>query len=182
MSLAKIQHVKSARKAQGKCEVDGTEINPGDPYKHYSVGFRGRKRVRCVTCPDPRPSERESSLLADVYAAQESADVESITTTADAVEVIAEFSEAVREVAEQYQAAAEAAPGLGAESEERAEALRSSAAAVENDFSPDTYLIRYDANGDDSGQTYAEDEALPAAVLDDLRQTVREAIDQIELP
>ena len=76
MSLAKLNHIKRVRKP-GKCEKCGVEIKVGDPAVRYAVGFRGATRTRCAKheCL-PKPSERESSLVADLYAAQEEADVD----------------------------------------------------------------------------------------------------------
>lgn len=132
MSLAKVVHVVRARKDQKPCERCSAALPAGSPYKHYSVGFRGSKRTRCTTCPDPLLSERESSKVSTVYAAQEALDVDSIETVEDAREVLSEFADAVREVAQEYTEAAEAAPGLGEASEEAADVLNTSADEVEN--------------------------------------------------
>ena len=175
MSLAKIERVAKARKDQGTCEVCGTALPAGSPYKHYSVGFRGFKRKRCVDCPDPKQSERESSKIAGVYAAQEEVDTSTITTIEDAKTVLSEFAEAVREVAQEYRDAADAVGAMGEEMEAAADTLESSADDVEN---TDLDEYAHDENGDEVG----DDVTLEGSALDDLRTAVQEAVDGIELP
>lgn len=172
MSLAKITVVRRAQKDQGECERCHTKLPAGSGYKHYSVGFRGYKRRRCLECPDPLPSERESSKLAGVYAAQEAVDVSTITTVEDAQEVLREFAENVREVAQEYADAADAMGEAGYEMQEKADVLNSSADDVEQ-----TDLSEYEADTDDDDED--DDSGLD---LDALRDAVQTAVDEIELP
>ena len=75
MSLAKVNQIGRVRKP-GKCGKCGVEIKVGDPAVRVAVGFRGFTQTRCPK-PEcfPKPSERESSLVSSVYAAQEEVDV-----------------------------------------------------------------------------------------------------------
>jgi hypothetical protein len=176
VSLAKIVTVRRAQKDQGKCETCDTPLPAGVGYKHYSVGFRGFKRRRCLSCPDPKPSERESSKIAGVYAAQEAVDVGTITTVEDAQAVLQEFAEAVREVAQEYEDAADAMGEAGYEMQEKADVLNGAADDVEN-----TDLSEYEADGDDDAEG-DDDGGLTDEQLDALRDAVQTAVDEIELP
>jgi hypothetical protein len=62
MSVARLHHVKSARKAQGKCGGCEKTISKGKPYVWWTIGFRARfKHKRCGDCKVPPPSARESN-------------------------------------------------------------------------------------------------------------------------
>ena len=181
MSLAKVEQVKAARKPQGECESCGTEIKVGDPYLHFTVGFRSTfKRVRCTAGPcHPRPSERESSKLAAVYAAQENAhDTIRLLTVEgqdyDAFiesikEVMSGLADETREVVEEYRDAAVDPNGntFNSVAEERADTLEGAADEVEN-WDPDS----------DEPQDGESDEEWVDAVKDEAYQ----AIDGMEMP
>lgn len=135
MSVAKVEYVGKARKPQGQCGKCGDEIPAGAPYRYFYVGFRSHyKRVRCMK-PEcaPKVSERESSLLASVYAAQEdnafpNDPQEDTTTLSDALESVAATA---NEVADQYEEADEAMGGHQGENYEKAETLREYASELE---------------------------------------------------
>ena len=137
MSLAKVNVVSKSRKP-GTCEKCGTDLPVGSEYRWFTVGFRSHhKRVRCMQ-PEcaPKDSERESSLLAEVYAARENAE-EQIANATDAEEmqsIIEEYAEAVREVASQYEEAMTDDQGnvFNTTAEERYEALTQAADEIES--------------------------------------------------
>ena len=137
MSLAKVNVVSKSRKP-GTCEKCGTDLPVGSEYRWFTVGFRSHhKRVRCMQ-PEcaPKDSERESSLLAEVYAARENAE-EQIANASDAEEmqsIIEEYAEAVREVASQYEEAMTDDQGnvFNTTAEERYEALTQAADDIES--------------------------------------------------
>jgi hypothetical protein len=119
---------KSQPKPNYRCGKCGDEITPGTRYRYWLPYFRSNaKSIRCMkpACY-PRPSERESSLMADVMRAVEDAedaienastgDVDSIREALDAV------GDACSEVAQQYRDAAEHFGGYG-ENAERADEL-----------------------------------------------------------
>lgn len=72
MSQMKVREIGKARKSPGACRGCGTTIEVGMPYRLASSRFSG-KIVRCMECPPFKPSELESTVLADAYAAQEDA-------------------------------------------------------------------------------------------------------------
>ena len=137
MSIARITTVQKSMKP-GTCEKCRTDLPKGSAYLWFVVGFRSKnKRTRCLK-PEcfPRDSERESSLLADVYAARESAE-DSIANASDAEEmtsIIEEYAEAIREVASQYEESKEDENGnvFNTVAEERQEALESAADDIES--------------------------------------------------
>lgn len=126
-----------------RCQV---EIKPGDPYLYWEPGFRSNyKVVRCMktTC-SPRPSERESSLVQEILAAQESVEDQINGLSAgDADEstfeaLRDEVSEAFENVIQQYNDADEAMGGSQAtQAYERAEELEGQKDEIDSvDFDP----------------------------------------------
>ena len=103
MSLAKVNRIGRVRKP-GTCEKCGLEIKVGDPAVRFAVGFRGRVRTRC-TKPEcfPQPSERESSLVSSVYAAQEGVDVDNANSLEELESIRDEVVTATQEVAGEYE-------------------------------------------------------------------------------
>lgn len=146
MSQARVKAVAKAQKDPGKCEKCGVELTKGDAYRWFKVGFRSRyKRIRCMK-PEctPTMAERESSMMAGVYEAQDEVagqlraaavgDLDAIRTAME------DYSSAVEEVAQQYHDAAEAFGGQG-ENEERAEILDDTVSeiqSIEIDVEPTT--------------------------------------------
>lgn len=124
-----------------KCSRCGTEIQPGDPYRWYTIGFRSHwKTILCMkSVCTPKPSQLESSSVrATIMAAQEDAS-DSLdgldpdgTTTTDVEEIVHQVGEAFREVADQLNEADEAFGGNQAtEHYERAQTAESSADELE---------------------------------------------------
>lgn len=117
----------------GKC---GDEIKVGQPYRHFTVGFRGFTRFRCTKqeCT-PKPSELESSEhVANILAALEDAEDNlrsaSFDDASEAESALQEEAEnvasAVEEAASAYREADEAFGGTGTtQHAERADALDS---------------------------------------------------------
>jgi hypothetical protein len=102
MSLARIHQIDHARK-EWECGKCGVKIEIGDPYLHFSVGFRGFKRVRCmkVSC-FPDRATRESSLIGDVYSAMDDVDWGSLNSMDQFEEAMQGIADACDEVAQQY--------------------------------------------------------------------------------
>lgn len=130
--MAKVSTVEHAYKDQGKCGRCGVEIKKGDPYRHASPGFRAPKKIRCMK-PECRfrQSELTTSLLADVYAAQEDADDAldqvglDFEDAEDVITILEECASAGREVAQAYTDAAEAMGSAGEEHQDRADMIES---------------------------------------------------------
>lgn len=169
MSLARIHTTKTVRKdwVCGKC---GKTIKKGvDGRISFSVGFRGRERTRCTdTACYPTRAERESSMVADIYAAMDSVDYSKCNSLDDLTEAVGEVMEACEGVASEYESSEmfERNEDL----QERAETLRRAAEDLEawaNDLEdePDT-----------------EDEDAHEAWLADAREAAENAVEEVELP
>lgn len=117
------------------CELDGTEIKVGDPYKHVSIKTGPSSslvRVRCNNCPDWQPFELSNAMWARVEQAvhnfRQSVDYTSEESLKDCLDGLAEE---IRELAEERQQSADAiVDGFGSETEQ-ASALREDAEALE---------------------------------------------------
>lgn len=137
MAVRRLKVVNRAAKPH-KCER-GHDIAKGEAYRYWEMGFRpSYKRIRCMRAEcTPRTSERETSNVAEAYAAQESAEDALDALEADppawgdwdtgvsAVrEAVTTAGEEIYAVGEQYREADEAFGGQGAtEHAERADTL-----------------------------------------------------------
>ncbi len=181
MSLAKVSHIGRVRKP-GTCEKCGDAINVGDPAVKFAVGFRARPRTRC-TKPEcfPKPSERESSLVSDVYAAQEDADLSSAESLDDLHEVRDAVAEACREVAGQYEDSEMFEKNY--DLQERAEVLNSAADELDNwepaDDEPEADDSERWTVGDNE---YTDFDEAHAVWLEAARESLDSAINEMELP
>lgn len=130
MSLAKLHITEKSRKIW-RCRKCGVEIPKGSRVIRFTVGFRGRPQERCSK-PEcyPLPSERESSLVADVYAAQESVDFSTAQSKEDIDNMIQDVISACEEVVGQY----EENPMYdnNYDMQERADQIRSAGEELEN--------------------------------------------------
>lgn len=155
--MPEIKHIKQARIRKDKdgtikpnlvCELDGTEIHPGQPYKNVSV-FTGRSstvRVRCETDPDWHIWELSSSLSARI--AQIEHDFEegksSVETEDDLQTLLEETAAAVRDLAsEKQESASNIVDGFGHDTQQSeelqtiADALEGWADEIESDTAPE---------------------------------------------
>lgn len=205
MSQAKVVEVKHAR-AEYRCEKDGTVIAKGDPYRWYVVGFRSKhRRIRCMkaTCT-PRPSEKESSNLSEVYAAQESATdaLDNLSTQVESEEdakglveeiksILEEAAGSISEVADGYREADENFGGGGStEMGEWADTLDEAKDALES-WEPDTEAEDIDGCGEheeEDGLNNGLDpecEDCQSGITEWARETVdaaRDLVDGLEMP
>jgi hypothetical protein len=103
VSVARIYTAQKSRKVWtcGKC---GRELPVGSTVLSFTVGFRGREQKRCDQ-PDcyPKASERESSRVADVYAAIEGVDFSSASSLKDIQSGVQEVIDALEEVGNEYE-------------------------------------------------------------------------------
>jgi len=145
VSVKRIYNVAKARKAQRPCSKCGTAINPGDGYLYWEPFFRSNfKQVRCLKreCY-PRPSERESSLMSSVLAAQEAVEdaLEDTSGAEDASffnDLAADVVSALEEVIDQYREADENFGGGGSSaSGERADELEDAKSEIESFYAED---------------------------------------------
>lgn len=207
MSSARITYVDKARKRPGgkpphTCGKCGDPILPGTSYLWYAVGFRARPTFRCrkSTCA-PKGSELESSAVADILAAIEEAEdqVDELSeVTAQefesaASEILQSVQDAIEEVASTYEEADQSMGGNQAtEAYERAETLRGNdlGSFSLNASDPEGCGDEWKSEDDDAD---ADDHEEPQdgcdfcqTKLDDwleeARQEVRDALDEVELP
>lgn len=103
MSLAKINVTKKSRKPW-ECSRCRSQIPVGSEVIAFTVGFRGRTQRRCMK-PEcfPQPSERESSAVSAVYAAQEAVDFSTATSLEELEQMVDDVAEACTEVASEYE-------------------------------------------------------------------------------
>jgi len=180
MSLAKVNQIGRVRKP-GKCEKCGLEIKVGDPAVRFAVGFRARPRTRCTkTECFPRPSERESSLVADVYAAQEEVDLSTAASLEDLETARDDVVSATQEVAGQYEDSEmyDKNPDL----QERAEMLNTAADELEGWEPEEEEPTPDDEEWTIAGTDYDNFDDAYGAWLDAARESLQGAIDEMELP
>ena len=179
MSLARVYTTKKVRK-DWKCGNCGAEIKKGvDGRISFSVGFRGFERTRCTrtTCY-PKPSERESSLVSSVYAAQEEFSVDDASSLEELEEAVSAVVEAMNEVAGEYQD--NEMYEINYEMQERADLLESSAAELE-DWASSLPEEPTEENEDSWGEHDSYEDA-HEEWLDEGRSTAESAVNEVELP
>lgn len=169
--MARIYHVKKARKDQGRSDYSGEPIPAGSAYKWWKPRYGG-KRKRLATEPNWRPSEMTSSdKLALLYGAQENVEdaVEEFQKSVTLVD--ADDDSATREAALEESNAAldtlrEAMREASEQATEAADGYNESADAQEEYFSGSSQIdeIREKA---EAAQSFAE--ALETAA-DDLEE------------
>ena len=178
MSLAKVNQIGRVRKP-GKCGKCGLEIKVGDPAIRFAVGFRARPRTRCTKSECfPKPSERESSLVADVYAAQEEVDLSTAGGLEDLETARDYVVSAIQEVAGQYEDSEMYDKNY--DLQERAEMLNSAADELEG-WEPEQEEPTPD-NWKDAYSNYVSFENAHEQWLTDTRESLQDAIDGMELP
>ena len=176
MSLARVYTTKKVRKdwTCGKC---GAPIRKGIEGRiSFAVGFRGFEQTRCLK-PEcyPLPSERESSAVASVYAAQEAADFSTAASLEDLEQMVQDVADACEEVAsgdennEMYE--------INEDLQERAETVRSAGEELANwaDGLGDEPVP--ESEEDSEGYQEAHD-----AWLEEAREAAASAVNEMELP
>lgn len=106
MSVAKVHTVNKSRKAQGRCGDCEKPIKAGDGYRWWTIGFRSRSKYkRCMACPVPPPSQRESSAaVAHILASQEMVygALDACGSREDVVAALEDFASGISEAAETW--------------------------------------------------------------------------------
>jgi hypothetical protein len=167
MSVARVYTSKKVRK-DWKCEKCGAAIRKGvDGRITFSVGFRGYEHTRC-TRPEcfPSTSERESSAVATVYAAQESVDLASCQSLEDLESAIQEVVDACEEVADEYES--NEMFEINEDLQERAQTIRDAGESLSG---------WSDSLDDEPSVDGFDDDWLEAA-----REAAQDAINEMELP
>lgn len=178
MSIAKLEITQKSRKIWtcGKCRQ---EIPKGEKVIHYAVGFRGYPQHRCGK-PQcfPKPSERESSLVSTVYAAQEDCNPGDLLDLDDIRAAVESVADACDEVADEYEnnEMFEINPDL----QERAEQVRSAGDELrewENDLPEEP-----DEDDEDSWGEEDNFEDAHAAWINEVSDAAQSAVDGMDLP
>lgn len=181
MSLAKLHTTEKSRK-EWRCGSCGDVIPKGSKVIRFTVGYRGRPQERCSK-PEcfPKPSERESSMVAEVYAAQESVDFGSADSREDIEAMLQDVQDACESVASQY----EENPMFESnyDMQERAEQIRSAGDELEN--WADSLEDEPEENEQDYGAFENEENPYQAAHdawMEEARSAAHEAVNNMELP
>ena len=188
MSMAKLKTQRAAKEYE--CEACREQILRGESYISYKVGFRSRYVHRRHDLPGcrPKPSERESSLVADCYAAQEDFEAGTYESVDDIESAMQEVAERFREVAQQYDDASTDENGTewNVEAAERRDIVEAAADELDgwspSGDSPDEARCAEHTDEetapDDCEDCTSEREAALAEILEDATGTVN----GVELP
>lgn len=104
MSLARLYTTAKVRK-DWECGKCGAKIRKGvDGRISFAVGFRGFERTRCLR-PEcyPTRAERESSMLAEIYAAVDGIDFSNAGSLEDLTSGVEEVQAAIESVKDEYE-------------------------------------------------------------------------------
>lgn len=200
-----VRRIRVADKGQPlpmpKCGKCGQPIEVGQPYLWYTVGFRGYPQYRHIN-HQPKPSELESSRVADIIAAIEDAQDQIDNIDADnrddaesqAQEILQSVQDVIDEVKEEY---AEADRAMGdsqaTQAYERYETLDANDLGSFSLQASDPEGCGDAWKGDSDDDADADDHDEPQdgcdecrAKLDEwqdeVRQEVRDALEEVELP
>lgn len=176
MSLARVHTVTKSRKefTCGKC---GVTIPKGSKVHHFAVGFRGRTQHRCAEHP-PSRAERESSLVAPVWDALDTAEAGlSDCTTAEEFEtLLRDAAEVFTEVAGEYE---------GSEMYDRNENLQERAEMLNNTAS-DLESVSFEEEPAEDDSTnwngHTQYEGAFQEWYEEQRQVAQDALDNVEVP
>lgn len=188
MSVQKIETVKKSRKDQGTCSKCRCALPAGTGYLYWMPGFRSNyKIVRCLkpSC-FPKPSERETSKIASILAAQENF-AEVIDDACDVEEAetaVREVGTALREVADEYQEALDAWEHGNEQLQEKVDHYSAQADELE-DWSYEgeqekEHCEFYEDEEHDESDESCDCEEKALQWLDDLRAGARDAVDNVD--
>lgn len=188
MSVQKIETVKKSRKDQGQCSRCRCALPVGSGYLYWMPGFRSNyKIVRClkVSC-FPKPSERETSKVATILAAQENS-AEVIDDACDVEEVetaVQEVGNSIREVADEYQEALDAWEHGNEQLQEKVDHYETQAEELENwsyegDHEPG-HCDNYEHPDHDESDEYCDCEEKSLQWLDEIRDAARDAVGNVD--
>jgi len=183
--MPRINRVKKARQAQGKCIKCGDKINKGDAYSWIKSRFGPKRRV----CSKPGCHFRDSDLtgsekLGRVYDtrddASEAVGAWSGEDASDLRSALEEAAEAIREVAGEYQESADAimehfpnGNATSEECEEKAGELEGYADEIEG-----ADLEDFDPEAEGSDETDEDKETRREAWVEQCRDEAQAAVDE----
>ena len=182
MSIAKLEYVKKSRKVW-TCSKCREEIPIGSKVIGFAVGFRGYDQKRCGDKPEcfPTYSERESSMVAEIYGAQESMDLGACESLDDLENAVQDVIDACESVCDEYESGE--MYDINEMLQERVDILRSAGEELQGwadalDDEPEWEGFR-EENPDGTEEEFqvAHEEWLDAA-----REAANEAINNMEMP
>lgn len=181
MSQARVYTTKGPVRKDGlKCGKCGDPIRKGiDRRRTFAVGFRGYEQTRCMKSEcTPTRSELESSAVASVYDAIDSLDLSGIDNQDDFESARDEVVSAAEEVCDEYES--NEMYEINYDLQERADMLRSAADelsswAPENDEPQEDDFDAEDSEFDSFEEAHA-------AWAEETRESLQQAIDDMELP
>lgn len=180
MSQARIYTTKGPVRKDGlTCGKCGTAIVKGqDRRRTFAVGFRGYERTRCMkTECTPTRGELESSAVGAVYDAIDSVDLSQIETVEGFTEVRDDIVSSIMEVADEYEQ--NEMFEINYDLQERVDTLQSAAMELEN-WEPEEEPEEDDFDeGDSDFETFEEQHA---DWVEEIRESLQAAIDDLELP
>lgn len=202
MSLARVYTTKGPVRKDGlvcgKCRQP--IVKGQDRRRTFAVGFRGYEQTRCMRdeCT-PTRSELESSAVATVYGAIDDIDFSSLDSAEALTEARDSVVEALNEVASEYQS--NEMYEVNYDLQERAEMLESAASDLEG-WEPEGEMPEEEVECDEcngTGQTQDDEgndedcegcdatgtvanEEDPEAWLDEQREALESAIEDLDLP
>lgn len=177
MSLARLNITEKSRKVW-TCGNCGDTIPKGSKVIHFTVGYRGIEHHRCgKTECYPLPSERESSAVSSVYAAQEQADFSSASSLEDIEGELQAVADACEEVASEYES--NEMYDINADLQERAETVRE---AGENLMSSWADGLEEEPQEEDFEGKRAVYEDMHEGWLEQAREAAESAVNDMELP
>ena len=178
MSQARITTVQKSRK-EWTCGNCRETIAKGEGVRHFAVGFRGMEQHRCMKAECyPTRSELESSAVASVYDAVDSADLASAESADDLYAVRDAIVEACREVASEYESSE--MYDINEDLQQRAETLNDSADELEG-WEPENDAPE-DEEDDDDPEGENETPQSLEDWLTESRESLQEAINSVEIP
>lgn len=183
MSIARVYTTKGPVRKDGlKCGKCGDPIVKGqDKRRTFSVGFRGYEQTRCMKSDcTPTRSELESSAVASVYDAIDSADVDGAASYDDLTSLRDEIAEAFNEVASEYEG--NEMYDINEQLQERVEMLQNSASELEQ-WEPENEEPVWEAPESEPEAEPDEDfEQEHDDWLEEARESLRSKIDELEIP
>lgn len=125
---AKVHNVKKSM-SEYKCNSCGETIPIGSPYRYFKPGYFSRIKVkRCMKSEcSPKRSELEQSKLAELYSAQEDAEVSvrDATDISEFDDIFSDLASTAEQILQDYEEAVQAGPMLEGQIGDRMSALDS---------------------------------------------------------
>jgi hypothetical protein len=180
MSQARVYTTKGPVRKDGlRCGKCGDPIRKGiDRRRTFAVGYRGYEQTRCMK-PEctPTRSELESSMVGSVYDAVDSVELSAAGSLEDLESIRDEIAGVIDEVVSDYES--NEMFEINYDLQERVDTLQSASDELQN-WSPEE-----DEPDEDDRNTWGEHDTFEDAYdawLDEARESLRSAIDEMELP